>query len=475
MRPKTLIVLGSLAVIAIGLVVLDTYWTRRRERQEEAAKKVLAALPWEKITRLEIQTEKEKSPIVLQRTSSGSPSAWQILQPIREEADGSAVDRLWNGLKDLTYERKFEMATGTKLADFGLDPPRSLIRLQDAEGHTLATLKVGRKTPVEGDLYAMLEGSRDVLILPSWRESTLVPALKDLRNRRLTNLKATDLAHIVVERKGLEPPTLAFRKDRGLWRIEQPRPLLASASTLAALTSTLEFLEAEDFVAEQATDWTPYGLDDPEVRLTVETAQGAQQIFLFGKSRDESTYFARVGAQSRVVAVRKSIVEDLKRGLDYWRSSQAIDFDYYNLQSARLREGTRTWELVKETQAGETWKEQWFLKAGTQKKEVPFNIVEDFFRNLDYAEADHIRDDVPDTELAALGLQTPALVVQVTDKDRPTQTVEIGRVGDKTYTRNPDFPRTVFELKKESADKLWQAWQELKQKMEGQEGKKTKG
>lgn len=468
MRPKTLIVLGSLAVIAVGLVVFDAYWANRRERQEEAAKKVLATLPWEKVTRVEVQTEKEKSPIVLQRTASGSSPSWQILQPIQEEADGSAVDRLWSGLKDLTYDRKFAMASGTKLSDFGLDPPRSLIRLQDAEGHTLAALRVGRKTPVEGDLYAMLEGSRDVLIVPSWRESTLVPALKDLRNRRLTNLKATDLARIVIERKGLEPPTLAFRKDKGLWVIEQPRPMLASASTLASLTSTVEFLEAEDFVAEQAADLASYGLDHPEVRLTVETAQGAQQVFLFGKKRDDATFFAQVAQRPRVVAVRRAVVEDLQRGLDYWRSQQAADFDYYNLQSARIREGTQTWELIKETQRGETWKEQWFLKTGAQKKELPLNAVEDFFRNLDYAEAAGIRDDVPESELTSMGLRNPWLVVEVTDKDKPTQTVEVGRAGDKVYTRNPAFPRTVFELKKESADKVQQAWEELRKKLTGQ-------
>ncbi len=466
MRPKTLIVLGSLAVIAVGLVVFDAYWAKRKERQEEVAKKVLATLPWEKITRLEIETEKEKGGrIVLERTSAGSPSTWQIRQPVQEEADGSAVDRLWNGLKDLTYDKKFAMASGTKLSDFGLDPPRSLIRLQDAEGHTLATLRVGQKTPVGGDLYAMLEGSRDVLIVPSWRESTLVPALKDLRNRRLTTLKATDLARIVIERKGLEPPTLAFRKDKGLWVLERPRPMLANASTLAALTSTIEFLEAEDFIAEQATDLAPYGLDSPEVRLTVETAQGAQQVFLFGKKRDDATFFAQVAQRPRIVAVRRSIVEDLQRGLDYWRSQQAADFESYNLQSARIREGNQTWELLKETQTGETWKEQWFLKTGAQKKELPLNTVEDLFRNLDYAEAASIRDDVPASELASMGLNNPALVVWVTDKDKPTQTIEIGRAGDKTYTRNPAFPSTVFELKKESADKLWQAWEELKKKL----------
>ncbi len=468
MRPKTLIVLGSLAVIAVGLVVFDAYWAKRRERREEAAKKVLANLPWEKVTRVEVQTEKEKSPIVLRRTSSGSPPSWQILQPIQEEADGSAVDRLWSGLKDLTYDRKFAMASGTKLSDFGLDPPRSLIRLQDAEGHTLATLRVGRKTPVEGDLYAMLEGSQDVLIVPSWRESTLVPALKDLRNRRLTTLQATDLARIVIERKGLEPPTLVFRKDQGLWVIEQPRPMLASVSTLASLTSTIEFLEAEDFVEEQAADLAPYGLDRPEVRLTVETAQGAQQVFLFGKKRDDATFFAQVAQRPRVVAVRRAVVEDLQRGLDSWRSQQAADFDYYNLQSARIREGTQTWDLIKETQRGETWKEQWFLKTGAQKKQLPLNTVEDFFRNLDYAEAAGIRDDVPESELASMGLGNPWLVVQVTDKDKPTQTVEVGRAGDKTYTRNPAFPRTVFELKKESADKVRQAWEELRKKLTGQ-------
>ncbi|MDW7985513.1 MAG: hypothetical protein RMK16_12650, partial [Acidobacteriota bacterium] len=63
------------------------------------------------------------------------------------------------------------------------------------------------------------------------------------------------------------------------------------------------------------------------------------------------------------------------------------------------------------------------------------------------------------------------LVVEVTDKDKPTQTIEIGRVGDKMYTRNPAFPSTVFELKKEPADKIWRAWEELKKKLTEQ--KKT--
>ncbi len=462
MRTRTLVILGILAVLAVVLVFLDRYWTEKREEREIRAKRVFAETIWDQVRKIEVQTEKTRDTVVLQRQRKGNETVWRLLAPFREEADKDFADRFWNTLKDLQADRRLTLEPDADLAQYGFDSPRATIRLLGAGDRELAVLLVGGKTPATNDLYAKLKDRQEVLILPSFRESTLIPALKDFRQKRLTHLKATDIVRVTLFRKGMDPETLRFVKEDGLWKIEQPYPMLASAASLLSLTSTIEFLEAEDFIAEQPDDLSPYALNEPRFRLTVETRDGTQQTFLFGKEHDTGSVYAMVARKPRVVTVRKGVVDDLKRGIDYWRSQQAADFDYYNLERVEIRMGKRQWLLEKETEEGEVWKEHWYVVQGGQRREIELERVDDFLRNLDFAEAAEIRDNLSDAELTELGFSHPWMVIRLKDKDRPEQTMQIVRKDGELWTRNPEFPRTVFHVKKDSVQQIRKSWNKLR-------------
>ena len=261
-----------------GLLVL--WWLdytgvpTERERMQRL-NRVLPALmdtPEAAIHRLEISHGGEN--LVFERRG---PGRWQMRKPLDVAAEPGPLENLVRNLKDLRRSADSGAISGPA-EPYGLAPPEATIRLWGdrttgpaAQERPLAALEIGKATTGYRYVRAAGSGAIDVIdkklvagidrTVPQWREYSLMP------------VATFQVASLAVHRDGLN--IQAQRGRGGQWRLTAPIVVPANGakieSALAALSSVRVVEGAKGFVADNVTDFAPYGLDKPEATIELTT------------------------------------------------------------------------------------------------------------------------------------------------------------------------------------------------------------
>ena len=261
-----------------GLLVL--WWLdytgvpTERERMQRL-NRVLPELmdtPEAAIHRLEISHGGEN--LVFERRG---PGRWQMRKPLDVAAEPGPLENLVRNLKDLRRSADSGAISGPA-EPYGLAPPEATIRLwgdrttgPTAQERPLAALEIGKATTGYRYVRAAGSGAIDVIdkklvagidrTVPQWREYSLMP------------VATFQVAGLAVHRDGLN--IQAQRGRGGQWRLTAPIVVPANGakieSALAALSSVRVVEGIKGFVADNVTDFAPYGLDKPEATIELTT------------------------------------------------------------------------------------------------------------------------------------------------------------------------------------------------------------
>jgi hypothetical protein len=259
----------------------------------------------------------------LARDSPASP--WRIIKPLQLRTDVKAVSKLLGGLYELTATRVTERedlvlpdpAEGTELGEiaissFGSDTETVLTLYPTADNTTSLATVTGRDGVFE--LPIKPKADADLVTL------ALLPlSVNALRDQTLTQLAVGNLASITISNPEEEPIVLQ-RNPGAAWMIKRDgrmRPLNEKQlfSMLKAITET----KVADFATDAATDFSPYGLDAPALRLRFTSTGGDALVLAFGRGPDGMLYARRDGSNS-VVRVEDSILSDIGIRAHHWRS-----------------------------------------------------------------------------------------------------------------------------------------------------------
>ncbi|MFA6110317.1 MAG: DUF4340 domain-containing protein, partial [Candidatus Latescibacterota bacterium] len=184
MKLKTNLVVGVLFLALLGFVYF--YEIRGGARREEAAAqaKTLLSLGDAEVQGLVI--ERRDTTVVL-RQEGGE---WVLTTPVADRADGEAVRRYLQALKETERERVIAdsatMAGDPGLvAKYGLARPRLRVFAATAEG-SRDTVCFGADTPTDQFTYVQVRGRNpEVVAVRAWRFDNLDKGPFDLRDRRL--------------------------------------------------------------------------------------------------------------------------------------------------------------------------------------------------------------------------------------------------------------------------------------------------
>ncbi len=98
-------------------------------------------------------------------------SAWKMTEPVAAGAQEYTARDLISSLTDLRSQGKPDSDPGSAS---GLEKPRYTISLTGDDGKT-SVIKLGEKTGVGDVMYAQVEGSGDIYLVPSTLEKSLRP------------------------------------------------------------------------------------------------------------------------------------------------------------------------------------------------------------------------------------------------------------------------------------------------------------
>ena len=259
---------------------------------------------------------------------------WEILKPLRAAGDDQKIGDL---IAQVTASRiqQFVADDHGDLHPYGLAEPRGAITLFAQEDQQGQLLQIGGVPEKQKDqIYVRFASRGFVYTLPKKIEEILNTKPDDLRDRHLVRIDTNILDRITIDAPGKGKTVLA-RKDNN-WTIASRDNAPANSGEVRRLIDTLQNERVTKFVEDVASDLPKYGLDKPQLQLTLSSfasentaeSKAGEQPFAtvtFGKVDGDNVY-ARLADEPFVVAVRRGLLDQIPIDPLQWQELSIFKF-----------------------------------------------------------------------------------------------------------------------------------------------------
>jgi hypothetical protein len=311
------------------------------------------------ITLQKIRIRSEQGELTLGRNAPNSP--WRVVKPLDLGTDPVAIKSLIEGLFELQAVKVSDRASVTLPAS-GTTAGVGQIALTTFGSETETLLEIyPPETPADVDAKATVSNRPNTVFeLPLKPEQDLVSladlplSVNDLRDPTLTNLNIQSLSAIaIVPTTGTEiiisrnPPQPWLATIDGVTRE-------ANEERLFTLLKAATEGRAIGFESDAATDFTPWGLDRPFLKLRFLGQDNRALELAFGIDGKGGFFVNRTGTPT-VMRVDESLVASIAVRPYEWRPARMWSVDRMNLVTIERTRGGESPLFLKYSFAAETW------------------------------------------------------------------------------------------------------------------------
>jgi len=410
----------------------------------EGAKKKLFVFQPDQVEEFTIETA-DQPPAAFRRVAAAatpgakpedkSAAQWEVVSPAGVAADGSQIQSFLEGLPNSEYT-PIEGDTPLPPSEYGLEKPQKTFRFKLKGGQTVA-LSIGKENPTGSDKFGKLDSAPGVFLLGTYDTTALQKTLFDLRDKRLFPI-AMDKAQQIELALPVRPGRIVLTKQAsGNWELAEPA-VRADFSNSNYFVTTLSGAQMKSAEEETPKSLNRYGLDRPEIRLTVKTADGSTTLLIGNKASGEGvSYYAQNSVWPVVFTITQALYDQLKQDLDSYRNRFLFDFQTTNTRRVELLSAQGEMRLDKR---GEEW-----FRTGTPEKKLDASKVEDFLNSVHNLRIQQFTSDKPG-QLAQYGLDKPWLRVKVTfGEGNKEETILFARK-DKRFYASRQGENSVYEM-----------------------------
>jgi hypothetical protein len=305
----------ALAYIVLALALGAAYFLATRWESRQGEKKERTRLIFDleagqvdalKIHRAgEPEIVVEKVPRAEEKEGKKAKDVWRITAPGAFAADARAVKDVIKAAVGVKKDRAIEKSV-SEVSPYGLDAPALRVSLR-AEGRWHG-LDFGAQNFSGDSRYVRVEGSDAILLVTMSSFNRMDRGLEGLRDRRILPIDEGRITAIEITRGD---QSLKLEKGEKGWSlVGSPRPV--SEERVESLIDALTESEVERFVSEKDGDRSHYGLDAPDitVTLTLGEKQAWLRIAPTEAQKDPAAYAARSSAPG-VIALARRVVDAL--------------------------------------------------------------------------------------------------------------------------------------------------------------------
>jgi Domain of unknown function (DUF4340) len=370
---------------------------------------------------------------------------WEIRKPVDTPADGTAVDGVINQIAFAQPQRIIQVDGGSdkdtaNLKEWGLIPPAERVVIHTPNKQY--ELLVGRKMAINDSVYARSSGRKNepVRIVPSTVKDVLQKDLSAFRSRSVFDFdvdNATKIATRIADTATTPGQQCEVDLKDGKWSLQLPLMARASDADVQALLSKILGERAVDFVSDDASNLSPYGLTSPSATLSVTLKTDEPMVLEIGgpvPDKPDQVYAQRLKSNS-VFTLTKSSVDDLLKAVPNVRDRHVLPFDpnkalgltyAFGIKKGQVRADHALWYTV-----------------GSAEGLAEVGKVTDLLAKLSQLETTPLMNDSA-TDLKPYGLDKPQgkITIQSPEfKPGPTLTLLIGKAENKLlYVRNSAEP-----------------------------------
>jgi len=281
----------------------------------------------------------------------------------------------------------------------------------------------------------------------------------------LADYAPNDARRLVVDRGDT---VIVLEKTQDEWKISAPVADLADQEAVERYLRNIDETERERVVADSAAISADaaaagkYGLDQPRLKVAIETDKGPVQPLHFGgdSPTERFAYAQTGGANPEVFSVRAYRFDNLNKGLFDLRDRRVLAFVENEVKEVRLQRGDEHLSLARAD--GDQWQLQTDVAVAADK-----DAVNELVHAVQEGKIIAFTDEEPDsTILGKRGLGTTPLVdlTLVVGNDRAEKRLQVGHLsGHGYYARDLSRP-AVFTIDTTLVAKLYQSVYDLRAK-----------
>lgn len=289
------------------MVAGEELWTAFPKSVAALRDKVVVAYAYDKVKRLDV--ESPKGAVALERDGPG----WKLTAPEALKADPGAVNNLLWRLRDLR-SAGFLAEETTAIARY-LSKPEVTVRLWEEGAKEPKTLLLGPSRETRGGqpaAVAAVAGQGPVMLVDGKVLQDLARTADDLRDKTL--FPAFELADVKRARLvGAGKSLLVERKGESEWKLLEPSRGSTKEGKVTDLLLTVKALRWREIVSPKGDDAGRFGLDRPQLELTLLKGDGSELGgLLVGRDEGGVTY-VRLKASPTIYAVESRLVGDLRK------------------------------------------------------------------------------------------------------------------------------------------------------------------
>lgn len=420
--------LRTTLILLLIFLTLGSYYffvERKKPTEQEKERQEKSVLRFDRLGMQSLELDHDDEDIRCVKTDEG----WEMTRPRAAKCDEPAVASVLASLSSLQASR-FIAADSSALAQFGLDEPAIRVAVASSSPPDSHWLFIGDRTPTGDDYYAVADGRDSVaLISSSVVDANYKKTPFDLRDKTVLDFTvgetrgleiAYDHVNIKCERATPEKP----------WNLLQPVKAAGDDTEINSVLWDIENAKVRKFIDQAPADLSTYGLEHPAATVKIFIGAGRTLRKLdFGDETEEGglVYAKRLG-QPGVVEVDKRLLDKVKKEPIDLRQKRLFNFPTTDVASIDISMGDSTFSCVRDTTG------EWFTSGPEHRplKKWKMNGVASqisFLRAFSFV-------DVPNPDLAAMGLSKPGVTVLVTLTDTTTAKLELGAVkGDELFVR----------------------------------------
>ncbi|MGO9056665.1 MAG: DUF4340 domain-containing protein [Candidatus Binataceae bacterium] len=388
-------------MILLALVGGYIYFFQAGKPEEETVK--LFKIDPGDITRITLKSPGQE--IEVER----SGDKWKLVKPIQADADSSAITTLAHEIADCDIKRTVDEHP-TDLAQFGLAKPAVTV-VASTKDKTLPGVEVGKNSPIGYSVYIKTTDKPAVMLTSGAFGPGTKRTLSDLRDHTLMSFKVDDVNKLVVKQDDSTPVEL--QKDQGKWKIVKPAAYEADQERVRTMLSSLSNARVDDFASDNPSNPTQYGLDKPQLQVSVFTGPAqSQQSLEFGKKepgQGKDAYYVRRGERPNVYTVHNYLFADADKGLNDLRDRTVFGFDSDKVGQVKVTNAGKTFVVTRGANG------KWTEADGTKADADPVK-VDQFLDRMRDLKAESIAQD-SSADLGKYALNTPNEEVTFLGKD----------------------------------------------------------
>ncbi len=289
------------------LLTAEAVWTTFPKTVAALRDKTVVTYAYDKLVKVELTHA--GSGVTLEKDGGG----WKITAPETLKADSSLVTGLLWKIRDLRAVG-FLAETPAETPRF-LSRPEVTVKLWEEGAKEAKTLLLQSSPERRGGqpaAVAAVRGEGPVMLVEGKALADLAPGVAELRDRSL--LPAFDLGDIKRARVAAgDKPLVVEKSGETDWKMVEPSRGNTKEGRVASLLLGLKALKWKEITAKGPDDAAKWGLDKPEMEVTLFKDGGTELATLVVGRTDGAVTYVKLKADPGIFAVSSKDLDDLRK------------------------------------------------------------------------------------------------------------------------------------------------------------------